>query len=135
MFEEKAEGCLSEPIPPRMRIDLFLGSVCHTLKMSKGMVSRSAEYLKYGNLRNRVCSKEDIFLFKALAGRPRDIEDMHRLARIGLDWDVIVGELQAQRRNLDSTDINLLKRSLEALNTAYGITAPPATTAKLSNIL
>ena len=83
MFEEKVEGNIHEPIIPRMRVDLFLRRICHRLRLSKGMISRSTEYLKFGNIENRVCSKEDIFLFKALAGRPRDIEDMFRLARIG----------------------------------------------------
>jgi hypothetical protein len=135
MFEEKAEGNIHEPIPPRMRIDLFLRRICHRLRLSKGMASRSTGYLKFGSLENRICSKEDIFLFKALAGRPRDIEDMSRLARVGFNWSVVGEELEAQKKNLDSEDISSVKGSIESLNADYGILAPPALTAKLSKIL
>jgi len=135
MFEEKAGGDIRKPVIPRMRVDLFLRRVCHRLRLSKGMISRSREYLKFGNLENHTCSKEDIFLFKALAGRPRDIEDMSRLAGVGFNWSVVEVELESQKKNLDSEDIDSVKRSLEVLNADYGVLAPPAFTAKLSKIL
>ena len=135
MFEEKAEGYINEPIIPRMRVDLFLKRVCHRLTLSEGMISRSADYLRFGNLQNRICSKEDIFLFKALAGRPRDIEDMYRLARFGFNWSAVEGEIEYQKKNLKTDDFEALGRSLEALNTAYGVSTPPTITKKLSKIL
>lgn len=43
-------------------------------------------------------SNEDIFLFKGVAGRARDSDDMARVVQAGrgLDFDVIIDEFQAQ---------------------------------------
>jgi len=49
----------------------------------------------------RLVSNEDIFLFKLIAGRDDDIEDMNMLVQAGLDYDVVRDELEAQIERLD----------------------------------
>jgi len=46
-------------------------------------------------------SPEDIFLFKAVAGRVDDIEDIFSLMQTGLEFDVVEAELEAQVELLD----------------------------------
>jgi hypothetical protein len=55
------------------------------------------EKFRSGNrLMIRLVSNKDIFLFKAIAGRDDDVEDMNMLVQAGLDYDVVTAEFEAQ---------------------------------------
>ena len=86
------------------RIDIFNQQVIDKLVLSKGMRRRSETYLDAGKLLIALVSAEDIFLFKSVAGRTDDIEDMFSLVQTDLDFDVIEDELEQQ--------INLLGQEL-----------------------
>jgi hypothetical protein len=80
------------------RFDLFDREVIRKLRLTTGMKSRATDVFVGTHLRVSALSNEDIFLFKGVAGRPRDTDDMAELveASQGLDYEVIVAELQAQ---------------------------------------
>jgi predicted RecB family endonuclease len=70
--------------------------VIDELVLSDGIRTRSERYLDPGNVEVELVSAEDIFLFKAVAGRVDDIEDMFSLLQTDLDFDVVEAELAAQ---------------------------------------
>src|SRR6056297_2171356 len=84
---ENDDGC---------RIDIFNRQVIDKLVLSEGMRRRSEAYLNAGGLSVALVSAEDIFLFKSVAGRTDDIEDMFSLVQTELDFDVIEDELEQQ---------------------------------------
>jgi len=84
---ENDDGC---------RIDIFNQQVIDKLVLSEGMRRRSEAYLDAGRLSVALVSSEDIFLFKSVAGRADDIEDMFSLVQTELDFDVIEDELEQQ---------------------------------------
>ena len=84
---ENDDGC---------RIDVFHQQVIDKLILSDGIRRRSERYIDPGNLVVELVSPEDIFLFKAVAGRVDDIEDMFSLLQTDLDFDVVEAELAAQ---------------------------------------
>ncbi len=105
-----------------MRFDLFEGVVCRKLAFSVKMQTRTEEYGSFGNLRVRLTSAEDIFLFKGVTDRPDDLDDMSVLATGGLEWDIVKEECLAQEsgRNWSSH----LVAKLEQLDDQYNIKAP-----------
>ena len=62
------------------------------------MTDRAEAVFEGSKLRVHALSNEDIFLFKGVAGRPRDTDDMAQLVQTGrgLEFDVIAEEFQAQ---------------------------------------
>jgi hypothetical protein len=52
------------------------------------MQERSEPFLDTDRLTVWLFSNEDIFLFKLIAGRVDDTEDMNMLVQAGLDYDV-----------------------------------------------
>jgi hypothetical protein len=84
---ENDDGC---------RIDLFNRQVVDKLVLSEGMRERSATYLEAGELTVALVSAEDVFLFKSVAGRTDDIDDMFTLVQTGLEFDVVGIELEQQ---------------------------------------
>ncbi|EMA17931.1 DUF6036 family nucleotidyltransferase [Haloarcula argentinensis] len=84
---ENDDGC---------RIDIFNQQVIDKLVLSEGMRRRSKTYLDARRLSVALVSAEDIFLFKSVAGRTDDIEDMFSLVQTELDFDVIEDELEQQ---------------------------------------
>ncbi len=78
------------------RIDIFNGQVIDKLVLSEGMRRRSEAYLDAGGLSVALVGSGDIFLFKSVAGRTDDIEDMFSLVQTELDFDVIEDELEQQ---------------------------------------
>lgn len=80
------------------RFDIFDREVIQKLRLSEGMRSRAEAVYDGSNLRVHALSNEDIFLFKGVAGRPRDTEDMAQLVEAGrgLDFDGIAQEFHAQ---------------------------------------
>ena len=105
-----------------MQFDLFNRTVCRKLEVSSRMVSRSEILRTYGKLEVRLISPEDIFLFKGMTERERDLDDMARLAEGGLKWDVIRREcaLQPERQIWEL----FLFVKLQELEESHGIRAP-----------
>ena len=71
----------------------------------------SEPFLDTDRLTVRLVSNEDIFLFKAIAGRDGDIEDMNMLVQAGLDYDVVRDELEASIQMADSPSVTCLSNS------------------------
>jgi len=84
-----------------------------------------AEVQSLDRLTVRLVSNEDIFLFKAIAGRDDDIEDMNMLVQAGLDYDVVRAELEAQIKRLgDDQFATFANEALVELEERYGVTTP-----------
>ncbi|MFH0815303.1 MAG: hypothetical protein V1934_00590 [Methanobacteriota archaeon] len=79
-----------------MRFDIFCRQVCGGLVLSPGMMARSDERLRFGNLIIKSCSSEDIFLFKSITSRPDDLTDMRALLGRVIDWKIIENEVRSQ---------------------------------------
>lgn len=79
------------------RIDVFVKIVLGCLTYTESMKSR-AKPIEYGNkLTIHTSSIEDIFLYKSITSRPRDLDDMETLARTGkLNWSHIEEEARSQ---------------------------------------
>ena len=113
---ENNDGC---------RIDIFNKQVIDKLVLSEGMRRRSESYLDVGGLSVAVVSPEDIFLFKSVAGRTDDIEDMFALVQTDLDFDVIEDELEQQIELLgQELFVTYMNEALLALEEQHNITTP-----------
>src|SRR3989344_5890315 len=66
------------------RIDLFVRDVCKQLIFTDSMVKRAELYKKLGKLNVYLASNEDIFLFKGITDREKDISDCRALIDVGL---------------------------------------------------
>lgn len=78
------------------RIDLFREKVCGQFSLSRSMAKRAKKVYRGKDLMLSLCSNEDIFLFKSMTERMGDVEDCIALAQRGLDWDIILKELESQ---------------------------------------
>ena len=87
-----------------LHIDIFTKLVVGKLRLTSEMKQRAIKFKDLGNLHIYTCSKEDIFLFKALAFRyrERDLEDLELLYTSGLKWNIIKTEILQQSAKLDS---------------------------------
>lgn len=113
---ENSDGC---------RIDLFNQQVIDKLVLSEGMRERGKQYLTAGNLSVALVSSEDIFLFKAVAGRNDDIDDMFTLFQTDLDFDSIEAELAQQIELLgQELFISHMNEALQELETRHNISTP-----------
>lgn len=113
---ENDDGC---------RIDVFNQQVIDKLILSPGIRERSERYLDPGNLVIALVIPEDIFLFKAVAGRVDDIEDMFSLLQIGLAFDVIEAELETQIELLEQElFVTYVNEALTDLTEQYNVTTP-----------
>lgn len=115
---ENDDGC---------RIDVFNRQVIDKLVLSDGMRRRSEVYLDAGELSVALVSSEDIFLFKAVAGRTDDIEDMFGLVQTALDFEVIEDELERQIDLLgQELFVSYVNEALIELEEQHNITTPLA---------
>jgi hypothetical protein len=113
---ENDDGC---------RIDVFHQQVIDKLVLSDGIRRRSERYLDPGNLVVELVSPEDIFLFKAVAGRVDDIEDMFSLLQTDLDFDVVEAELAAQIDLLEEElFVTYVNEALADLTEQHNVTTP-----------
>lgn len=80
------------------RIDLFVREVCKQLVFTERMRKRAQLYRKMGKLSVYLASNEDIFLFKAITDREKDIDDCFSLLNVGIDSRTIVDEMEKQKR-------------------------------------
>jgi len=100
----------------RRRFDVFHEQVAGVIYLSDSMILRSRHLFEEDGLSVRMVSLDDIFLFKAVANREDDVEDMVRIAQGGIDDDVIVEEIMTQLDLLGSDDfIGAMKKKLERL--------------------
>ena len=113
---ENDDGC---------RIDIFNQQVIGKLILSSGIRGRSDRYLDPGNIVVELVSPEDIFLFKAVAGRVDDIEDMFSLMQTGLEFDVVEEELETQVELLDQElFVTYVNEALTDLTAQHNVTTP-----------
>lgn len=113
---ENPEGC---------RFDIFNQQVVNKLILSPGMQSRGTTLWVAGNLVLKTASPEDIFLFKTLAGRTTDIDDMNTLIQTGLNFNAIQREIQTQSNLLgEELFITYINEALIKLEENYGVTTP-----------
>jgi hypothetical protein len=86
-----------------LQIDLFERQVVGKVWITDRMHDRAAEFWVGNHATAFVLSDEDMFLLKAVSGgdlasgRRRDIEDMRMYAQRGLDYEVILTEIDKQR--------------------------------------
>ena len=100
----------------RRRFDVFHEQVAGVICLSDSMISRSQHLFDEDGLSVRMVSLNDIFLFKAVANREDDVEDMIRIAQGGIDDDLIVDEIMVQLELLESDDfIGSMKMKLDRL--------------------
>ncbi len=79
-------------------IDIFQKTVCKQLSLSSRMKKRAQSIRELEHIELVLCSREDVFLLKTLTEREGDIQDCISLAQTGIDWDVILEEIQEQIR-------------------------------------
>ncbi|ARS90502.1 DUF6036 family nucleotidyltransferase [Natrarchaeobaculum aegyptiacum] len=113
---ENDDGC---------RIDVFNRQVANKLIFSNGMQQRGEEYLTSGALSVRLTALEDIFLFKTVAKRPDDIDDMNTLVQTSLDFGAIEHEIAAQIELLEGKQFTThIRESLDELYEQYEVQTP-----------
>ncbi len=107
------------------RIDLFTDVICRALEFGSAMQRRSERFdLATGKLDVRLAAMENVFILKAVTDRPRDVADMARLARQGLDWQAIQEEMIRQRRTGGKFFMPIFIQSLEELDRDHNVTVP-----------
>ena len=113
---ENEDGC---------RIDVFNRQVANKLIFSDGMRQRSEAYLTSNQLSVQLTALEDIFLFKSVAKRPDDIDDMNTLVQTSLDFEAIEREIGAQIEVLDGKQFTThIRESLDTLYDQYEVQTP-----------
>jgi len=104
------------------RIDVFVQILANKLMYTNEMKTRATELI-FDDLTIHVSSINDIFLFKAVAPRPRDLDDMELLAKTGyIDWAVV--EEEARNQPTPWKWIGMLFGRLIELEDKAEITAP-----------
>lgn len=93
------------------QIDLFEQQIVGKVWITDRMHTRAEEFWAGSHVTANILSDEDMFLLKAVSGgdlasgRRRDIEDMRMYAQRGLDYEVILTEIDEQRPfNTGSTE-------------------------------
>lgn len=115
---ENDDGC---------RFDVFERQVANELVLTEGMRTRSEPFVEIDDLAVEFVAFEDIFLFKAVAARPEDVDDLHVLVQRGLNFDVIERELEAQRDRLGHPRFaTFVGEALGELDERHGVTLPIA---------
>lgn len=113
---ENDDGC---------RLDLFNQQVANKLVLTDGMQARSESFLTSGQLAIRLVSTEDIFLFKLVAGRDTNIEDMTMLVQAGIEYELVRDELDVQIERLgDDRLVTFANEALIDLEEQYGVSTP-----------
>lgn len=111
---ENEEGC---------RFDIFNQQVVNELIFSDSMRERGKSLGLEGRLQVEMASAEDIFLFKSVAGRTTDIEDMNTLVQSGLDFETIQEEIGVQADLLgQELFVTHVAEALNKLEERYGTT-------------
>lgn len=107
------------------RFDLFVRQVGGELIFSDAMRDRCEAFMETGQLTVHRVSLEDIFLFKSVAGRTDDIEDLFTLQQTGLDFEAIEGEIDTQiELRSEAMFVTVINESLIELEDQFGATTP-----------
>lgn len=107
------------------RIDLFADIICRALEYTPTMQARAVPFeLGVGLLDLRLAALEDVFILKSVTDRPRDVDDMARLARLGLDWKAVQDEMLRRRRTGGKFFMPAFVLSLEELEENHNIPVP-----------
>jgi predicted transcriptional regulator len=107
------------------RIDVFNRQVANKLIFSDGMRQRSEEYITSNEFAVRLTALEDIFLFKTVAKRPDDIDDMNTLVQTSLDFSAIEEEIASQVELLNGKQFTThIRESLDTLYEQYEVQTP-----------
>ena len=103
------------------KIDIFVMRVCNLFDFSTAMMNRARLFGRYDKLNVRLASDEDIFLFKSITGREKDLDDLAILNGSITEWHLIINEFNNQKvRNLVIEEfLGTIKRLGE-----LGITVP-----------
>ena len=118
-----ATGCVEND--DECRLDIFNQQVANKFILTNRVRERSELFLDTDRLTVRLVGNDDIFLFKASAGRDDDIEDMNILVQARLDYDVIRDELEAQIDRLgDDQSMIFANEALMELGERYGVATP-----------
>jgi hypothetical protein len=100
----------------RRRFDVFHRQVAGVLVLSDTMDERSERLFDEGLLTVRMVSLDDIFLFKAVANREDDVDDMIVLAQTGIDEEQITREVDAQLSLIGRDEfVGAMKHKLDRL--------------------
>jgi len=101
----------------RNKVDIFITRICNLFDFSTDMMNRARLFERYNKLNVRLASNEDIFLFKSITGREKDLSDLALLATHISNWNVIVEELKDQKvRRIVTEDILESINKIEALD-------------------
>lgn len=106
------------------QFDIFLRRVCNALGLSDTMIDRAEKYGRFGNIQLYLLRTEDVFLFKSVTERDRDMEDMFTLLRKGINENIVVEECKNQRIKTGRIWETFLVTRIEELETKYRITIP-----------
>lgn len=60
------------------------------------MMERARKVISLHHLEVCLCSNEDVFLFKTMTDRERDLTDCESIVGAAVEWDVIIDELKSQ---------------------------------------
>ena len=113
---ENEDGC---------RFDVFYRQVVDKLVFSASMQERSRPIDGTDEPAVFVAAPEDIFLFKAVAGRTGDITDMNTLVQTGLDFDAIVDEIETQiELRGEEFFVTFINEALGDLEERFNVTTP-----------
>lgn len=106
------------------RFDVFHRVVAGVLRLSEGMEERSERLFVEGPLEVRMVSLNDIFLFKSVANRDDDVDDMITLIQAGIDEEVITEEVTTQLSLIESDEfISSMRGKFERLeDRGYSLT-------------
>ncbi|KXB02203.1 hypothetical protein AKJ44_01100 [candidate division MSBL1 archaeon SCGC-AAA261F17] len=88
-FERQQAGALE-------RVEIDVGRFMN-VPLTDGARSR-AEPEKYGDLEVKLLSNEDVFLFKSVTGRGKDLSDLSSLKSARPNWDIIRNESTKMER-------------------------------------
>lgn len=81
------------------RLDLFLNKVCKKFCFNLNVKKRSKLFKEINKLNIYFIAFEDIFLMKSLTRRQRDLEDMETILGFGLDFKVMLQEIENQKEH------------------------------------
>ncbi|NJE04106.1 hypothetical protein [Thermococcus sp. MV11] len=87
-------------------LDVFVRRVLRGITLTEGIMKRAFipnEFKGLEKLKVHLVSPEDIFLFKGVTslGRSKDIDDILRLLELGIDFGIVLEEVNAQKEVIE----------------------------------
>ncbi|MCO6041846.1 hypothetical protein [Thermococcus alcaliphilus] len=132
---EKKLGAYSvyRKLDPQMEdfnLDVFVKRVMRGIILTESMKKRSIipkEFQDLNKIRVYLISLEDLFLFKGVTsiGRSKDVDDLIRLIEVGVDFNVILEELNIQKDLIGKERfellVNLLMEKMVSIREILGV--------------